>query len=93
MRALIPLAILLFVGFVAWTSESGCGSNPGEPFDASGTILPKTCKPGDAVTLPVGECSGCTELAYALCVGSSYSACSCTIPSGYTVVVDTQDGS
>jgi hypothetical protein len=86
MRALIPLALLASVGFAATLSPSGCSSNSGEPFDASESGLPKSCQPDEARSISVGECSGCTEIAYALCQWGTFSECSCSLPSGYTVV-------
>jgi hypothetical protein len=86
MRALISLAILVNVGLAAWTSGSGCSSNPGEPFDASGVPVPKSCSGTTAVSIPLGDCPNCTEFAYALCGGGTYSECACSLPSGYTPV-------
>jgi hypothetical protein len=86
MRALIPFALLFVVASASLLSGASCSGSSGEPFDASGGDLPKSCSDGDAITIPIDECSGCNTLAYALCVDSTYSQCQCYLPSGYTVV-------
>jgi hypothetical protein len=79
-----------------FTVGSDGGLNDGEPI-SDGSVSPL-----DGQALGIGPCSGMVALAissaecpslcagsiaYALCEGTSYSECACTVPKGYTLAV------
>jgi hypothetical protein len=52
-------------------------------------VVPSSCSGSDVFAVPSSDCSslGCSgSTAYAVCNGGTYSACSCAIPSGYTLM-------
>src|ERR1700722_1762975 len=84
MRALLPIAILSFLG-VAMASAAGCSVSIGTAYTFPGSLgLPATCD-GDFYIAETGDACGCTGTYYAVCDGTSFADCDCSIPSGYTL--------
>jgi hypothetical protein len=56
---------------------------------------PGACSGSEYIAVDVSECpsAGCGTEAYALCDGTAYTECACDIPSGWTPVVYTGEGS
>jgi hypothetical protein len=92
MRALLPIAILSFLG-VAAASAAGCSASITFPAGAVvGTVggVPGTCSGQVYLEVPFSDCSFLTACSsgnvFALCDGTSYTECDCDNPgSGWAV--------
>jgi len=102
-QVLLPVGIAAFVGaaaIVACSTSSTPASvtftvSPGVPTYAYTGSLGDCTTEDTYVLISVGDCGGCTGTsAYALCDGTSYTDCSCDIPSGsgWTVGTGSSEG-
>jgi hypothetical protein len=85
MRALLPIGVIAFIGAAATAAcTATVSASPG--FTVSPGVTVVTYSGGDCSTedtyIVVANCGTCGATGYALCDGTSYTECSCSIPTG-----------
>jgi hypothetical protein len=84
----------LATSIIAACTDNSLSCDEGQvrsPDGGCAVAAPPYCQPCSgaiASELPAGDClaQACIRTAYALCEDSCWSACSCTVPEGYTLV-------